>query len=218
MSVSPPPNSFYRNDFAGSPFSVSGNPWQPSPIGAESGRGAGAPPSDEATRSELNQDETALTRAETFGCRSEPFVTKRVPVHHARRLWRNAEFLAAIRRWLRRSSWPTMGAGFFSGAIGGIMAAAGRSWAPAVIALDWRPTMKDLVVLTRDGCRNTAVMRANLDAALTAQGWPSDYLNIDIGKLPAGDVRTGYPTPTLLYKGRDLFGMPVPQPPYDVPS
>jgi hypothetical protein len=78
--------------------------------------------------------------------------------------------------------------------------------------------MKHLAFLTRDGCRNTAEMRANLDAALIAQGWPTDYLCIDIGKLPDSDVRTGYPTPTLLYKGRDLFGMPVPQPPYDAPS
>jgi hypothetical protein len=49
-------------------------------------------------------------------------------------------------------------------------------------------------------------------------GWPPDYQFINIAKLPAKDVRTGYPTPTLLWKGKDIFGMPVPKPPYDVPS
>jgi hypothetical protein len=34
----------------------------------------------------------------------------------------------------------------------------------------------------------------------------------------ASDVRSGYPTPTLLWKGRDIFGMPVPKPPFNAPS
>ena len=76
----------------------------------------------------------------------------------------------------------------------------------------------DLTFLTRDGCVNTPDMVNNLDDALKALGWPSDYQYINIGKLPASDVRTGYPTPTLLWKGKDIFGMPVPKPPYDVPS
>jgi hypothetical protein len=32
------------------------------------------------------------------------------------------------------------------------------------------------------------------------------------------DPRTGYPTPTVLYKNRDLFGMPPPTPPFPEPS
>ncbi|HEY3382527.1 MAG TPA: hypothetical protein VGK32_12205 [Vicinamibacterales bacterium] len=78
--------------------------------------------------------------------------------------------------------------------------------------------MKDLVLLTRHGCRKTAAMLTNLDAALEAQGWPPGCQRLDIGTLPASDPRTGYPTPTLLYQGNDVFGMPVPQPPFDVPS
>jgi len=74
----------------------------------------------------------------------------------------------------------------------------------------------DLVFLTRDGCVNTPDMMFNLDDALKA--WPIDYQVIDTGTLPASDVRTGYPTPTLLWKGKDIFGMPAPKPPYDVPS
>jgi hypothetical protein len=76
----------------------------------------------------------------------------------------------------------------------------------------------DLVFLTRNGCVNTPDMVNNLDDALKALGWPTDYHYIDIGKLPTKDVRTGYPTPTVLWKGKDIFGMPVAKPPYDVPS
>jgi hypothetical protein len=46
----------------------------------------------------------------------------------------------------------------------------------------------------------------------------TDYQFINIDKLPKSDVRTGYPTPTILWKGRNIFGMPIPKPPYDVPS
>ena len=78
--------------------------------------------------------------------------------------------------------------------------------------------MKDLTFLTRDGCVNTPDMVNNLDDALTALKLPKDYQFIDIGKLPKDDPRTGYPTPTILWKGKDIFGMSAPQPPYDVPS
>ena len=76
----------------------------------------------------------------------------------------------------------------------------------------------DLMFLTRDGCVNTPDMVNNLDDALKALGWPNDYQYVNIGTLPSDDPRTGYPTPTVLYKGRDLFRLPAPQPPYDVPS
>ena len=79
-------------------------------------------------------------------------------------------------------------------------------------------SMKDLTFLTRDGCVNTATMKAALDKALKALNRANDYRLVDIGSLPASDARTGYPTPTLLYKEKDLFGMPVPTPPYPEPS
>ncbi len=79
-------------------------------------------------------------------------------------------------------------------------------------------TNHDLTFLTRDDCVNTPDMVNNLDDALKALGWPKDYQYVNIGKLAVSDVRTGYPTPTLLWKGKDIFGMPVPKPPYDVPS
>ena len=76
--------------------------------------------------------------------------------------------------------------------------------------------MHDLVFLTRDGCVNTTTMRARLDAALSSLGLPTDYQFIDAGALPTMDARAGYGTPTVLYRGRDLFGLvepPVPPPP-----
>ena len=79
-------------------------------------------------------------------------------------------------------------------------------------------TMKDLTFLTRDDCINTPDMVNNLDDALKSLGLPNDYAYINIGTLPKKDVRTGYPTPTVLWKGRDVFGMPAPKPPFDVPS
>lgn len=73
--------------------------------------------------------------------------------------------------------------------------------------------------LTRDGCVNTPDMVNNLDDALKGLGWPRfDYQFIKIDTLPKTDVRAGYPTPTLLWKGKDIFGMPVPQPPFASPS
>jgi hypothetical protein len=76
----------------------------------------------------------------------------------------------------------------------------------------------DLTFLTRDGCTKTAVMRGRLDEALARQGRPVRYHLIDLATLPAGDPRRGYPTPTLLLDGRDLFGMPEPQPPLPAPT
>ena len=76
----------------------------------------------------------------------------------------------------------------------------------------------DLVFLTRDGCVNTPDMVNNLDDALKALGWKSDYQYINIGKLATTDARTGYPTPTVLWKDADIFGMPAPTPPFPEPS
>jgi hypothetical protein len=83
-----------------------------------------------------------------------------------------------------------------------------------------RPTSlkADLTLLTRDGCVNSPRMAMKLDAALKVLGQLSDYQHINISRLPKTDVRTGYPTPTILYKGRDVFGMATPTPPYPEPS
>lgn len=68
----------------------------------------------------------------------------------------------------------------------------------------------DLVLLTRDGCVNTPTLRQHLDEALRALGHAGGYRVIDVDRLPATDPRGGYGTPTILYRGRDLFGLPMP--------
>jgi hypothetical protein len=95
-------------------------------------------------------------------------------------------------------------------------------WKFALVAVAATMTMSDkpaslkadLVFLTRDGCVNTPDMVNNLDDALKSLGWPTDYQYLNIGKLPKKDARTGCPTPTVLWKGHDIFGMPVPTPPF----
>jgi hypothetical protein len=77
---------------------------------------------------------------------------------------------------------------------------------------------RDLAFLTRQDCSNTAIMRARLDEALERMGRPADYLVIDLATLSDTDARRGYPTPTVLHGGRDLFGMPEPRPPYRGPT
>jgi hypothetical protein len=75
-----------------------------------------------------------------------------------------------------------------------------------------------LVLLTRDGCVGSAKMRANLEAALRELHRVGEYQVVDQGALVKTDSRTGYPTPTLLYTGRDLFGMAEPRPPFPEPT
>ena len=79
-------------------------------------------------------------------------------------------------------------------------------------------TMKPLVFLTRDGCVNTPQMRQHLDEAITGLHWPKDYRVIDIGTLRHDDPRTGCPTPTLLWRDKDVFGMAPPTPPFREPT
>lgn len=79
-------------------------------------------------------------------------------------------------------------------------------------------SMRDLVFLTRDGCVNTVTMRTSLDEALQGTGLPTDYQFIDADTLKESDPRGGYGTPTVLYLGRDLFGMAEPPVPHPSPT
>ena len=90
---------------------------------------------------------------------------------------------------------------------------------PSLNVSETAPSVKaDLVFLTRVGCVNTPDMVHNLDDALKALHLANDYQYLIIGTLPKADPRTGYPTPTALWKGKDIFGMPVPTPPFPEPS
>lgn len=63
------------------------------------------------------------------------------------------------------------------------------------------------------GCPNTPAMRENLSAALASIGRGWTFTDINQEELPEGDLRRGWPSPTILVNGRDLFGMPVPTAP-----
>jgi len=78
--------------------------------------------------------------------------------------------------------------------------------------------MRTLVFLTRDGCAMSDRLRTNLDAALRTLKTPMSYQVIDESTLAPTDPRSAYPTPTLLYAGRDLFGMAEPVPPFPEPT
>lgn len=79
-----------------------------------------------------------------------------------------------------------------------------------------------IVFLTRDGCVSTPVMQAHLDVAMTSLDATLvetvSYEVVDQGRLPDDDARRGYPTPTILLNGKDLFGMSEPRRPYPAPS
>jgi hypothetical protein len=80
------------------------------------------------------------------------------------------------------------------------------------------PTRLHLQFLTREGCKNTAVMLANLKDTISEGKISADYTVIHQGTLKADDPRTGYPTPTILLNGKDIFGLDVPEPPFPAPS
>lgn len=63
------------------------------------------------------------------------------------------------------------------------------------------------------GCPNTPAMRENLRAALRSIGGDARFLDTDQEALPPGDLRRGWPTPTILVNGADLFGLPAPTAP-----
>ena len=108
----------------------------------------------------------------------------------------------------------------FAIVFGTLVASACRKPTPqATASISQRRSMRsDLTFITRDECVNTPDMFNNLDDALRGLGLALDYQVVNLGKLPRTDRRTGYPTPTVLYRNRDLFGMPEPTPPFPEPS
>ena len=81
------------------------------------------------------------------------------------------------------------------------------------------PTVDDgIVLLTRAGCVHTETMRTNLETAARALTPPAAFTVVDLNTLPADDIRRGYPTPTLLFANRDVFGLAIPKPPLPQPT
>lgn len=61
-------------------------------------------------------------------------------------------------------------------------------------------------------------MLENLKVAIAEGQIFADYTVIQQATLPPDDPRTGYPTPTILLNGKDIFGLAVPKPPFPEPS
>lgn len=59
-------------------------------------------------------------------------------------------------------------------------------------------------------CPNTPVMRENLRAALKSLGGGLTFAEVNQESLPGSDLRRGWPAPTVLVNGADLFGMSPP--------
>ncbi len=73
--------------------------------------------------------------------------------------------------------------------------------------------MRTIEVLGFQGCPNTPPLLANTRAAVARLGLEASVTYINQETLPEGDLRRGWPTPTVLVDGRDLFGMPAPTSP-----
>lgn len=65
-------------------------------------------------------------------------------------------------------------------------------------------------VLGFDGCPNTPATKANVEEAVASLGIDARITYVDQMNLPEGDLRRGWPAPTVLVNGRDLFEMPAP--------
>ena len=106
----------------------------------------------------------------------------------------------------------------FAVGLAGFMATACRQQADVPVAATKRSMKNDLVFLTRDGCVNTPDMSNNVDDALRALQFGLDCPTLNLASLAASDPRMGYPTPTVLIHGRDIFDMPEPTPPFPEPA
>jgi hypothetical protein len=72
-------------------------------------------------------------------------------------------------------------------------------------------TAMKIEVLGFEGCPNTPQTRANVEKAVKSIGHSAKVGYVDQMKLPESDRRRGWPTPTVLVDGRDLFGMSEPK-------
>lgn len=72
------------------------------------------------------------------------------------------------------------------------------------------PQAMNIELLGFPGCPNTPVLRENLRAALKSVDGELSFHDVNQETLPDTDIRRGWPTPTILVNGADLFGMAAP--------
>lgn len=75
------------------------------------------------------------------------------------------------------------------------------------------PQAMNIELLGFPNCPNTPAMRENLRAALEAIGGGLTFQDVNQEVLPETDIRRGWPTPTVLVNGADLFGTAPPSAP-----
>lgn len=70
--------------------------------------------------------------------------------------------------------------------------------------------MHTIQVLYFDGCPNTppVIESAKAVAHELGDNWRVEMINLE--SLPEDDTRRGYGSPTILFKGKDLSGLPTP--------
>lgn len=68
----------------------------------------------------------------------------------------------------------------------------------------------EIEFLTRTGCSNTPTLRSNLEKVVNI----NDVKFTSQSELDDSDYRTGYPTPTILIRGEDAFGLKRPTEPF----
>lgn len=69
--------------------------------------------------------------------------------------------------------------------------------------------MHVIEVLYFDGCPNTPPVIEEAEAVAIDLGDDWRVERVDLESLPANDTRRGYGSPTVLYAGKDLFGLPA---------
>lgn len=75
-----------------------------------------------------------------------------------------------------------------------------------------------LTLLTCSQCSAGAELRRRLHQALRQLGLKPVFSIVDVASLPRTDPRIGYPAPTVMWRERDLFGIPEVPAPYPPPT
>ena len=71
------------------------------------------------------------------------------------------------------------------------------------------PAAPKIELLGLPDCPGLTTIRANLKAALAVTG--GTFTEVNLLALPTDDPRRGWPSPTILVDGHDLFGLPAPE-------
>ena len=74
-------------------------------------------------------------------------------------------------------------------------------------------TAMNIEVLGFAGCPNTPRTMTNVRQAAASLGLRANVVYVDQAGLPESDPRRGWPAPTVLIEGKDLFGMPAAETP-----